>query len=100
MSTRETIDGCGIALGPLHRIEAIVLHAGFLDRLHRGEVGITAPVPRRSALPEPEDGEEMARPNHDGRCADGSQSAQEHGMTPAEEAIVVAFRQKTLRAAG
>jgi hypothetical protein len=36
-------------------------------------------VPCRPTLPEPEDGEEMAQPNHDSRCADGPPGAQEHG---------------------
>jgi len=30
-STREPIDGCGVALEPLNCVETIVLHAGFLD---------------------------------------------------------------------
>jgi hypothetical protein len=31
-----------VALGPLDCVEAIVLHAGFLDRLYHGEVGLAA----------------------------------------------------------
>ncbi len=30
------------------------------------------PVPCRSLRPEPEDGEEVAQPDYDGRCADGT----------------------------
>lgn len=31
-----------MALGPLDRVEAIVLHGGFLDGLYHGEVGLAA----------------------------------------------------------
>jgi hypothetical protein len=36
------INGCGMALGPLDCVEAIVLHAGVVYRLYHGEVGLTA----------------------------------------------------------
>jgi hypothetical protein len=38
----------------------------------------------------------MAQADYDGRRAHRSEGAEEHELTPAEEAIVVAFRQKTL----
>jgi hypothetical protein len=36
-AAREAIDGRSMALGPLDCVQAIVLHAGFLDRLNHGE---------------------------------------------------------------
>ena len=39
-SSREPINGCGVALWSLDGVQAIVLHAGFLDRLNDGEIGL------------------------------------------------------------
>ena len=38
-----------------------------------------APGPLPPLRPEPEDGEEVAQPDHDGRCAHGAEDADEHG---------------------
>ena len=54
------------------------------------------PGPCRPLRLEPEDGRQMAQANHDGRCADGPRTSKSTVLTSAEEAIVVAFRQKTL----
>ena len=54
------------------------------------------PVPCRPLRPEPQDGGQVAQADHDGRCADGAEGPKSTVLTPAEEAIVVAFRQKTL----
>ena len=41
-STREPIDGCRMAIGPLDCVEAIVLHARFFDWINHGEVSLAA----------------------------------------------------------
>ena len=41
-STREPIDGCRMAIGPLDCVEAIVLHACFFDWINHGEVPLAA----------------------------------------------------------
>lgn len=57
------------------------------------------PVPCGLLQSEPEDGGQVAQTAHDGRCADGTKKAPKSTvLTPAEEAMVVAFRQKTLLA--
>jgi hypothetical protein len=41
-STREPIDACSTAIGPLDCVEAIVLHACFLYWINHGEVCLAA----------------------------------------------------------
>lgn len=41
-STRELIDGCSMAIGPLDCVEAIVLHACFFDWINHGDVRLAA----------------------------------------------------------
>ena len=41
-STRKPIDGRGMSARVFALVEAIIMHAGFLDRLYHGEVGLTA----------------------------------------------------------
>jgi len=41
-ATGESVDCSGVTLGSLNCVQAIVLHAGFLDRLNHREVGLPA----------------------------------------------------------
>jgi hypothetical protein len=54
------------------------------------------PGPCRPLQPRSEDRAQVAQANHDGRRAVGQKAPKSTVLTPAEEAIVVAFRQKTL----
>ncbi len=55
------------------------------------------PRPCRPLRPEREDGAQMAQPDHNGRRAHGGpKKPNSTVLTPAEEVIVLAFRQKTL----
>jgi hypothetical protein len=42
MATGEAVDCSGVTLGPVDCVQAIVLHAGFPDRLNDGQVGLAA----------------------------------------------------------